>query len=231
MSKYSHVFFDLDHTLWDFEKNAEETLIELFHHYNLSQFKDFTSKDFVRLYNENNKTLWDHYHKGKIDKEYLRTARFNLTFEQMGVPQNNIPTDIWELYLDICPTKPHLMPGAIEVLEYLKPKYHISIITNGFEKVQKIKLEHSGLKPYIDLMVSSEYLGVQKPDPAIFNHTLEKSKAKNHQTIMIGDNQETDIAGAKNAGIKAVWYNATESEIFEEPDYQITHLLQLTDVL
>ena len=231
MSKYTHIFFDLDHTLWDFEKNSEETLLHLFDQNGLHRHGIGESATFVSLYREINVRMWEQYHRGEIRKEHLRTQRFVEALTTMGFPETLIPGRMWEQYLQICPTKTALMPGAMETLVYLKEKYSISIITNGFEGTQQMKVKHSGLDKFIDHILTSEKAGFQKPESGIFSRLLELNGAEARQTLMVGDNLEADIAGAKNAGIDQVWFNPEQQRGALAPTFEIRGLSELQALL
>lgn len=207
------VLFDLDHTLWDFEKNARETLQELYFEYQFDRIFTHVQVDlFIDTYNRINHELWDQYHRGQIDKNYLRHRRFRDTFVELGADPEAFPDQFEIDYLEICPKKPHLFPYAIEVLEYLKERYTVHLISNGFSEACKTKLESSGLKNYFRNVVISEEVGVLKPDPKIFRYTLEKAGVDSQHAVMIGDNLVADVMGARNAGIEAVYFNPHRRE-------------------
>lgn len=229
--QYKHIFFDLDHTLWDFEKNSHETLIHLYDHYQLKDFGVTHADIFIEKYREINTKMWVMYENKQIDKETLRVKRFEEAFVALGISREDVPHGIWELYLDLCPTKTNLFPHAIEVLEYLHSKYHISILTNGFEETQHRKLDNSGLRPYIKHMVSSEKTGFAKPDPKIFEHLLQISDTRKEEAIMIGDNINTDIKGAKAAQIDHIFFNPEKTEHQHEVEREIHQLVELKEIL
>lgn len=223
---YRCLFFDLDHTLWDFEKNAEGSLMDLHEKHNLHQY-DISPVDFVSKYSEINHAMWRLYHRGTIDKEYLRTQRFIQTFEFFKVPVHQIPNNLWDEYLELLPSRTHLMEGCIELLEYLKPKYPMTIITNGFKEVQHQKMTNSKLLPYFQHMVISEDVGHQKPASEIFEFALKVNNCKPQEVLMIGDNVEADIQGAKNAGIDSVFFNPMGLPDSVGATFEIQHLLEL----
>lgn len=229
--KYKHIFFDLDHTLWDFEKNSQETLEHLYHHYGLKNFGVQHPDDFIVVYEKINHAMWAQYNRGEIDKATLREKRFTDSFAALGVNKEHIPQGIWQLYLDICPTKTNVFPHALEVLEYLHDRYTLSIITNGFEETQHRKLSHSGIAPFINHVLTSESIGFAKPDPRIFEHLLSTHGAGNHEAIMIGDNIETDIGGAKAAGIDHIFFNPEKIPHSHSVQAEIHSLLQLKELL
>ena len=202
-----HIFFDLDRTLWDFEKNSENALKQLFdetadrHH--LPSFHKF-----LNVYKEVNAKLWTKYGKGKITKEELRDERFNKTFQKLEVFDETLGPYFGEHYIRISPFQTALFPDAKEVLAELKKEgYHLHIITNGFKDVQHIKLETSDIKSYFDVILSSEELGVNKPNPVIFKKALEMAGAKAENSTMIGDNLEVDVIGATNVGMHGIHFD------------------------
>lgn len=233
MKRYTHLLFDLDHTLWDFEKNSEETLHTLFDRFALGQHGKFDSDSFYRKYKFVNTRLWDLYNKGKISQEELRSARFVKTLTGLGLGTHQIPAGISEAYTALCPTKTAVFPYTFEVLDYLRPKYSLHIITNGFKEVQYIKMNSSKLNSYFKEIVTSECCGYKKPDKRIFEHTLERIQVTADQCLMIGDNLECDIAGARQAGIDQVYFNPEKARTKRrpKPTYQIRCLSELKSIL
>lgn len=202
------VFFDLDHTLWDFDRNAREALEELYLIYRFDEIFGTSGVDsFITTYQSNNQRLWGLYNTGQIDKASLRERRFRETFAELGADPEAFPQKFEEDYLSICPRKPHLFPYALETLEYLKTRYSLHLISNGFREACSVKIRHSGLIGYFDNVVISEIVGVLKPDPAIFAHALGKARVTAEEAVMIGDNLEADVKGALGAGIEAVYFN------------------------
>jgi putative hydrolase of the HAD superfamily len=233
MKPYKHIFFDLDHTLWDFEKNSEETLYTLYHEFGLSEFNKFDCDSFYRKYKFVNVRLWDLYNKGKIDQKELRESRFVKTLTGLGLEAHQIPVGISEAYTDLCPTKTAVFPYTFEVLDYLKPKYGLHIITNGFKDIQAIKMSGSNLTSYFEEIITSECCGYKKPDKRIFEHALERAKVRSEECLMIGDNLECDIEGAREAGIDQVFFNPekTKSKLAPKPTYHIHCLSELRAML
>ncbi len=226
-----HLFFDLDHTIWDFDKNAEETLHDLYFKYKFDDlFNIPTSDSFIETYTVNNHRVWGLYHHGKIDKPTLRYLRFADTFTQLGVDPSMFPTEFEEEYLAICPTKTNLFPNAHETLAYLKDKYTLHLISNGFKEACEKKLEHSKLAPYFNTIVISEIVGINKPDPRIFEHSLRNGQAQREQAVMIGDNIDADVRGAQNAGIEAIFFNPLEVEKPSDVNYMIKDLKELQEM-
>jgi len=222
-----HIFFDLDHTIWDFDRNAEETLKELYELYELEKLGLSSCTDFIATYTENNHRLWAEYHVGKITKEQLRSERFHKTFRQLGVKPDKIPTQFEEDYVRISPTKTNLFLGSEKVLGYLYEKYQLHIISNGFKETTLTKMDVSGLNPYFRNVIISEDVGVNKPHKAIFEYALNKAEAEKHESIMIGDSLEADIRGAQDYGIKAIYFNPLKKEKPHDVAWQITNLEEL----
>jgi putative hydrolase of the HAD superfamily len=228
---YRHIFFDLDHTIWDFDKNAEETLHELYHTYSLNNLGVSCANTFIETYTRNNHILWTDYHLGKISKEHLRTTRFSTTFIELGLAAENIPQAFEDDYVRICPTKTNLFPQAHETLSYLQQKYSLHLISNGFKESTEMKVHVTGLGKYFDNIVISEVVGINKPDKAIFEYALSLAKAQKHESIMIGDSLEADIRGAQNSGIDAIYFNPMGKEKPEDVTLQINTLEELMDIL
>ena len=222
-----HIFFDLDHTIWDFDKNAEETLTELYDHYQLKTLGLESAVDFISTYTANNHFLWSEYHLGKITKEILRAQRFSKTFIELGVHPDRIPNQFEDDYVRISPTKTNLFEGSEKVLGYLKQKYSLHIISNGFKETTLTKMELSGLNPYFQNVIISEDVGVNKPDKKVFEYALDKASALKDESIMIGDSIEADIRGAQDFGMKAIFFNPLKKEKPEDVLMEIYHLEEL----
>ncbi len=231
MKKYKHILFDLDHTLWDFEKNSTEALLEVYEHYQLNRHDKFSAIEFVLKFKEINASLWDQYNLNKIPKEYLRNERFKLTLVDLGIQEGDVPLDIGEMYIKKCPLKGHVIPHSFEVLDYLKPKYQLHIITNGFDDIQDIKLSHSKLKNYFDFIFTSESAGHKKPSKEMFKKAIELLNAKTEECIMIGDNPITDIQGAINASLDVIYFNPEKIPHNLPVTYEIRSLLELIKIL
>ncbi len=227
MKNKKHIFFDLDHTIWDFDRNAEETLNELFHTYKLGSLGLNSCDEFITTYTENNHRLWADYHLGKITKDFLRAERFNKTFIQLGVHPDAVPHQFEDDYVSISPTKTNLFEGAENVLSYLQQKYTLHIISNGFKETTLTKMHLSGLNPYFTNVIISEDVGVNKPNPLIFEHALAKAQASKEESIMIGDSLEADIYGALGFGIDAIFFNPLKKERPDDIKKEITHLEEL----
>ncbi len=228
---YKHLFFDLDHTLWDFDANARETLLELYDTYNLPELGIDSAEHFIQIYTEHNHRLWRDYHNGIISKEELRSSRFRLTFEHYNIPEDLIPHQFEDDYVKICPTKTNLFEGAHEILTLLKGKFNLHIITNGFLESQEMKMSRTNIRQYFDEIFVSEVIGLYKPDIALFNHALAVAGTTPNEALMIGDSLEADILGAKNAGIDQVYFNPYNIKHNHDITYEIKHLTQLQHIL
>ena len=200
MKRYRHLFFDLDHTLWDFETNSRDTLHELHATERLVERGIMDPAEFIDAYEEVNEGLWRRYESGHIDRHVLRVLRFRNTLLRFGVKDDKLADRMGHDYLALTPKRKNLMPGARELLVDLGAHYRIHIITNGFHEVQAEKIASSGLGHHFDLVLSSEMAGAKKPDPRIFRTALERTKAAAGESLMIGDSVLADIEGARNAG-------------------------------
>lgn len=231
MKAYATIFFDLDHTLWDFDKNCAETLSELYDHYQLQQF-DFKVEQFQKTYRYVNDTMWEGYHRNEITQEELRTERFKRTFDMLGVKPLLVPPYIDKHFIELCPTKPHLHDQAIDVLRYLQEKkYELHIITNGFPETQWVKMKHSGLEPFFGELIHSAMSGYKKPDINMYTFALQKTNSNAETSIMIGDDLLADVIGAKDAGLGHVFYNPHKKSHDSTIDHEIHHLSELKNIL
>ncbi len=231
LKTYKHLFFDLDHTLWDFEKNAEETIHTLYHEFKLAQFSQFTSTDFYQKYSQINHRMWRQFHEGKITQQQLRTGRFEQTLTKLGLTPEQIPAGLSEAFTTLCPTKTAVFPYTYEVLAYLQRKYTLHIITNGFKEVQQIKMKASVLLPYFTEVITSECVNCAKPDKKIFDHALDRAQVNARDCLMIGDSLEADMLGARNAGIDHVYFNPAKKRHHAKVTYEISCLSELMRVL
>ena len=198
-----NIFFDLDHTLWDFERNSACTFKLLFKNHNVNVDLD----RFLDIYIPINLHYWKLYRNESISKEYLRYNRLNEAFSKLklSIPSiliNQLSND----YIETLPKFNYLIDGALDLLEYLKPKYKLYILTNGFKNVQANKLNNAGISSYFNQVFDSESVGVKKPNPIIFKYALDNSKSKADDSLMIGDSFEADIMGALSIGMHAIHY-------------------------
>jgi putative hydrolase of the HAD superfamily len=222
-----HIFFDLDHTIWDFDRNAQETLNELYIQHELDNLGCGTVDEFINRYTENNHELWRQYHLGNITKETLRSERFNRTFLQLGIDPEKVPDQFEDDYVRITPTKKNLFAGTERVLAYLQQKYTLHIISNGFKESTLMKMSVCDLNPYFSNVIISEDVGVNKPDKRIFEYALEKASASKEESIMIGDSLEADVRGALDFGMKAIYFNPLKAVKPEDVDWEIHQLEDL----
>lgn len=221
------IFFDLDHTLWDFDKNSElafETILKENH-------PTININDFIEKYIPINQACWKLYQNDKISHTELRYNRFKYTFDALNyVISDELIDEMSDDYIRILPDHNNLFDGAIEILEYLKDKYRLHIITNGFADVQYRKITNSNIESYFLTVTDSEKAGVKKPNPIIFEYALNVANSKKENSIMIGDCLDADIQGALNAGIDAIFFNDKKIEA-EKNIKQINHLLELKKYL
>lgn len=229
---YKYIFIDLDDTIWDFHTNARLSLQDMFEQRKLAQyFTDFD--EFFQIYAKRNIELWEQYGKGEITKEFLMSERFRYPLSKMGLDDVELAEEIGIQYLDILPTKTTLMPYAKELLDYLYPKYPLTLISNGFVEVQYKKMRSSDIEKYFKHIVLSESAKALKPDKKIFEYALSLNNANKTEAIMIGDSYEADIRGAQNAGIDQIYYPLHPENILKEQTstYTIRSLKELFDIL
>lgn len=211
--KYSCIFFDLDHTLWDFDRNSEETLQELFIEFALEAKGVVGFQEFLQLFRKVNAELWHLYDHGKITSETIREQRFKKILAEFNVHDEVLIKDLSYEYLHTCPKKSNVIPGAIETLDYLRNSgYQLSIITNGFEEIQHMKLASGKLTSYFNNVITSQQAGHKKPAREIFDYAMKVNQVSPQQAVMIGDNLLTDIAGARNANVDTVYFNPEKVE-------------------
>jgi putative hydrolase of the HAD superfamily len=204
LNNITDVFFDLDHTLWDFDKNSALTFEKIFNLNNI----DVDTTHFLSFYEPINLSYWKLYREDKIDKASLRFGRLNDAFLKIDKKvDREIINKLSEDYITHLSSFNHLFENTIDVLEYLSVKYNLHIITNGFQEIQHKKLASSNIDKYFKTVTNSEQVGVKKPNPKIFNYAIEIAKTKVSQSIMIGDNLEADILGAKDIGMDTIFFN------------------------
>ena len=223
MSTIKDVFFDLDHTLWDFDKNSGLTFDTIFR----ESHPNVAIDDFIKAYIPINQSCWKLFQYDKITHQELRYNRLKFSFDKLNYSISDHEINrISDQYIDLLPDNNHLFDGAFEVLDYLKSKYKLHIITNGFEKVQFRKMDNANLTHYFTTITNSEMAGVKKPNPIIFEYALDLAKAKKETSIMIGDSIDADVQGALAVGMQAIYFNEHKEKT---PDHinQINHLLEL----
>lgn len=226
--EFKHIFFDLDHTLWDFEKNSNLTFKQLFHTHKIH----LELEDFLAVYAPINFDYWKRYREEKVHKEELRYGRLKDTFDALNFyVSDKLIHQLSHDYIAVLPNNNYLFDGVIELLDYLEQKYRLHIITNGFEEVQQLKLEKSGIIKYFDEIITSESVGVKKPNPRVFNYALDKVGALPENCVMVGDNLEADIIGALNCGMTSIHFNLHD-EKFEQKKYiSVSSLLEIKQYL
>mgnify|MGYP006266839849 FL=1 len=236
-SSYKHLFFDLDHTLWDFEANAKATLWHLYQELKLAERGVHDFELFHRNYLVHNEKLWDRYRNGYIKQEELRIKRMRLSLLDFKIADESLAAVMSTEFLALLPSRTLLFPYTLELLQYLTQKnYHLHLITNGFEKTQHSKLIHSGLKSFFTEVITSEGANSLKPKPEIFAYALEKAKATKQESIMIGDTLEVDILGAKDFGIDQIHVNhlSQQKESLADgsfPTYTVFSLKEIEGIL
>lgn len=209
LSNIKHVFFDLDHTLWDFDKNSALTFQKIFE---INEVGVETTR-FLEKYTPINLEYWKLYREERISKSDLRYRRLKDAFNAIEHEINDEVIDKLSIdYIEYLTTFNHLLEGSIEVLDYLSQKYTLHIITNGFEEAQLRKMTNSQITSYFKTVTNSEMVGVKKPNPLIFNYALDKANANVKESLMVGDNFEADIEGALNIGLDAIFYNYHREE-------------------
>ena len=221
------VFFDLDHTLWDFDKNSELAFDRIFR----EKYPQINTFDFIEKYVPINQACWKLYQRDKITHQELRYKRLKLSFDALNLEMSDLEiSQIADNYIDLLTENNHLFEGAIEVLDYLKPKYKLHIITNGFAVVQDKKINNASLSGYFATITNSELAGVKKPNSIIFDYAINVANASKKNSIMVGDCLDADINGALNAGLDAIFFNEKNIDVPENIK-QINHLLELKKYL
>jgi putative hydrolase of the HAD superfamily len=230
--KYRHIFFDLDHTLWDFETNSKETLQDIYLKNGLAEKGVTDFEHFFEQYSYHNHRLWDRYTKGFIRQEELRWKRMWLSLLEFKIADEPLSKQLSTEFLEGLPTKKKLFPYTIEILEYLvNKKYQLHLVTNGFEKIQYGKLKESNLTGYFKEVITSEASNSLKPHKEIFDYALMKAGATANESIMIGDNQDADIQGGINAGMDTIFVNHLGVVPTVKATYTILHLKELESIL
>jgi len=230
MNNIKHIFFDLDRTLWDFEENSHQELVLLYEKHKLQSLGIPTSDKFITKYKQINEECWALYRVNEISKEDLRSKRFNDTLLFFGIEDFPLSVSLGEDYIKESPYRTILFPNTIEILDYLSQNYQLHMITNGFEEVQHIKLKASNLEKYFKLVITSEQVGVKKPNVEIFDYALAQAGANAEESVYIGDDFEVDVLGAINAKWSAVYFNP-EMDANNHPDApNIKNLIELKEL-
>lgn len=235
MKRYTTLFIDLDNTLYDFSGNSREAYSIVYTLLGYERWFD-SFEHYYTIYEEYNLQLWALYAEGKITKERLNAERYAHPLRVVGVPDADaVSARFWDEAMKRLPLGQRLMPYAREVLEYLRPRYKLYILSNGFTELQARKMRSAGIDHYFDGVVLSEDIGVNKPNPAIFEHALRVADVSAAEALMIGDNFEVDIEGAQRVGVDQVYYDVAHLSLDEKhyhpPTYTIGSLLELKDIL
>ncbi len=230
MSKYKHFFIDLDRTIWDHERSSLESFKFIFRYFKLKELGIPSLDEMVSVFNSHNDILWSHYRRGEIKKELLSVKRFELTLNSFYIDNPGLSHEIAQEYVTMRPERAYLFPNAIQALSYLNNKYHLHIITNGFEEVQFQKLKITGIDKYFKNVITSEEAGVKKPDPFIFELAMHKAGASESNSIMLGDDLDVDIEGARNAGMDQLFFNPEELLHDVKVNYEIRDLIELKEL-
>lgn len=229
--KYKSIFFDLDDTLWNFTENAYDSFVEIYQLHQLNRYFD-SFEHFYTLYNECNRKLWLDYGNGIITKEYLNNERFLYPLKAVGVDDHALAKAYSTDFFQLIPYKTKLLPHAIEVLDYLFGKYRLFILSNGFRELQYIKMRSSGIEHYFEKVILSDDIQIHKPYPEIFNFALSSTQSVVNQSLMIGDNWDADIAGAKGVGMDQLFFNHSfREELPFLPTYSVNNLKEIIEIL
>lgn len=229
--KYKAIFFDLDHTLWDYDTNSRETLSEMFKHHELAHRGVPDADAFADVFHKTNDQLWYQYDRGLITSDTIRNDRFVTILRAFGINDARLAARLSEDYVQACPRRCNLMPHAVDTLQYLSGRYALTVVTNGFEDVQRVKLYSGNLVDYFNHIVTSQKAGHRKPAKEIFEYALRSNAIRPDEALMVGDNLLTDIGGALNASIDAAFFNPRRTQHDVQVHYEITNLIELCDIL
>lgn len=231
-TKIKTVFLDIDDTVWWFTENSKVSLRHVYDHFGLSAYEP-SYEVFRDIYLTKNHQLWQLYHHGKIEKDYLITERFRFTLSEIGVSERleTLAKEIDDEYLRFLAEQRILVPGARELLEYLNSRYEVHALSNGFKGVQDRKLISAGVRHLVDKIIISDDCGITKPLRGIFDYALAQCGAEARSTVMIGDNADADIAGAHNAGWHTIYFNIKGTEKSDCADAEVLNLAGVTDIL
>ena len=231
MQRYKNLFIDLDDTIYDFSTAAKESFQETYELLQYGRFFD-SFEHYLSIYEPYNLELWRIYGEGRITKEELNRQRYSYPLKVVGVDDQKLADTFCREALGRIPTKGPLMPGAIELLEHLRPKYRMFILSNGFKELQSHKMRTAGIDRYFDRLILSDDIGVNKPNRELYEHALQITGSVLEESIMIGDMFDTDIVGAANIGMDQIYYNPNvkNGNAFE-PTFEVVHLLQIKEIL
>ena len=227
MQHITDVFFDLDHTLWDFDKNSELAFEKIFR----KDHPTLDTKVFIAVYAPINQACWKLYQMDKMTQEELRYKRLKDSFDAIDYSiSDEAILQFSNDYITFLPENNALFDGAKAILEYLKTKYKLHVITNGFADVQYKKIVNSGIADYFTSITNSEMAGVKKPNPKIYEHAMTLANTQKKNAIMIGDCLDADIKGAIDFGIHAIFFNPEKKEVPLNVT-SVNHLLELKNIL
>lgn len=230
--QYQHLFFDLDHTLWDFENNSRAVLKALYHDFRLEKLGIPASADFQVSFEQHNDKFWERFRKGQINRETLRWKRLWHTLLDFNIRDQQLAYDLSDIYLQLLPTQSRLVPDALNLLEYCRDKgYKMHLITNGFQQTQKMKLTQSGIADFFQNVVTAQDCGFLKPNREIFAFAINAAAASVTESLMIGDALEADILGAQEFGMDQAFFNCRKIDHSERPTYEIAGLSALKEIL
>jgi putative hydrolase of the HAD superfamily len=228
---YQNLFIDLDDTLWDIHRNGRECLEEIYHDYGYGAFYP-TFEEYYNVYMPGNNRLWALYRQGEIRKEELIVERFLAPVRPFGITDPEYAKHLSDDFLDRTTRKTRLIEGAMELLDYLRPKYRLHILSNGFREVQYRKIENSGLTSYFHKIILSEDAGSNKPHPDMFTYALKSTNSRRDQTVMIGDSWDADIVGARNSRIDQIWFNPKGEPATDfQPTFTVGSLAEIREIL
>jgi len=221
-----HIFFDLDHTLWDYDKNSTDALDQLYSLFSLDQKGLYPKSAFINSFHKANLMVWDIFNESRLNRFELRNKRMELVFEEFGQANQELE-GFHDAYYQLCSKGKHLMEGCIEILEYLSKRYDLHIVTNGFEDAQHAKLHHSGIGHYFKTITTSESARSKKPDPSYFDFAIQSARSEKENSLVIGDGLKTDVEGARNAQIPVIWFNP---EMRKNPFLEVASVASLAEL-
>ena len=229
---YKHLFFDLDHTLWDFEKNAHDCLLEIYVHFDLKSLGVEDVTLFCEKFSEANHYYWALLERKEITADELRRRRFKTAFAKLNVHiEEALGLEMNAVFLQNLPSKKALIEGAVDILDYLKPNYQLHILSNGYQGLQIQKMQSSAIHHYFEEIITVDKAKALKPAKAIFEYALKCTNASVSNSLMIGDNYEADIKGAINANFDTVFYNPARQKTVEKPTFDILKLIEIKQFL
>jgi len=231
MKTYTHIFFDLDRTIWDFDASTMDSFERMYRKYDLENRGIPSLQEFKKHYDEHNNRLWDLYREGGILKEVLNVKRFELSLADFGIVDQNVAVGMSRDHILLDPGRAFLMPYATESLAYLSSKYSLHLLSNGFSEVQEQKYRIARLDRYFKTVTTSEEAGIKKPDPGIFDFAMGRAACSAEEAIMVGDDLEVDILGARNVGMEQVYYNTNGHDHNEAVTFEIRSLKELLEIL